>query len=432
MNANNPSDGRTERLTPSGQAPVALRLVVVAGPSFGQELRVAEGTYRIGKDEGCELVIADKAISRVHLVVSALGDALRIVDNQSTNGSFCEGAKFNIIEARAGTTVRIGRSALRVLPLSAEPEGGHKRIERLVGRSAAMVDLTAKLAKAAKSDAPVLLSGETGTGKDVCAHALHDLSDRAAGPFVICDLASVSSQLIESDLFGHVKGAFTGALTDRAGVFESGKGGTVFLDEIGEMPLDLQPRLLRVLEQKEVRRVGGNAVIPVDVRIVAATHKDLAAEVAAKRFREDLYFRLAVVSLTVPPLRERPEDVSPLVDDILARMGLAPSLISSATRERFRSYRWPGNVRELRNVVERVVNLGEELEVTAPEGKPIGRAPFKEAKEELIAGFERDYLAELYRACEGNISRASREAGIDRVHLRKLFRKYGFVKDSDA
>jgi DNA-binding NtrC family response regulator len=292
----------------------------------------------------------------------------------------------------------------------------------------------------------VLIQGETGTGKELCAEAIHQESGRRKGPFVIVDLAGIAPSLLESELFGHVKGAFTGAHVDRAGAFERAQGGTVFLDEVGELPLDLQPRLLRVLERRQVKRVGANDYRTVDVRVVSATHVDLEAAVRDGKFRRDLFHRLAVLRFTLPPLRGHPEDIPLLIDAVLERMARPPSTLSDQTRALLAQYPWPGNVRELRNVVDQVVNLGEEA-LPSLDGAPAhaGSAdrarpsepdltlPFKEAKERLIEGFERDYLKGLIERCEGNISRASREAGIDRVYLRKLLRKHGLdARDGSA
>jgi DNA-binding NtrC family response regulator len=288
------------------------------------------------------------------------------------------------------------------------------------------------------SDADVLIQGETGTGKELCAEALHAGSRRAGKPFVVVDLAGLAPALIESELFGHVKGAFTGAQADRAGAFERAQGGTVFLDEVGELPPEVQPRLLRALERRQVKRVGANNYRALDVRVLAATHVDLEASVKAGRFRGDLFHRLAVLRVTLPPLRERPEDIPLLIDTVLSRAGRPPGALSEQTRALLTQYPWPGNVRELRNVVERVVSLGEEalpdLRTDARSG-PVGTAlelPFKQAKEQLIEGFERDYLRGLLERCEGNISRAAREAGIARMYLRKLLQKHGMAARDDG
>lgn len=432
----------TDVLTPGGpRAQIPLKVVVVAGPDFGRELVLRNGTFTVGTHHRNDLVLSDGAVSRVHLQGQVLTDRLRLRDEGSTNGSYFEGVRFSEIEAQPGATVRVGKSALRVLVRS-ERSGGvspstSARFGRLLGGSLPMRELFGRLERVAQSPSDVLILGETGTGKELCAEALHQESLRAGGPFVICDLAAVAPSVIESELFGHVRGAFTGALSDRAGTFERADGGTIFIDEVGELPLELQPRLLRVLERREVKRVGGNAWKRVDVRVVAATHHNLRERVAAGTFREDLYHRLAVVEMGLPPLRERVGDIPLLVDDMLERMGLAPALVSAQTRAMLAAYDWPGNVRELRNVVERVVSLGAEFALPGldpatppPPGPAVSEAParpFKEAKEALVDAFERDYLAALITRCEGNVSRAAREAEIDRVYLRRLLRKHGLA-----
>jgi transcriptional regulator with GAF, ATPase, and Fis domain len=289
------------------------------------------------------------------------------------------------------------------------------------------------------TDATVLFLGETGTGKDLLARALHDDSPRAGRPFVVVDCGAVAPSLIESELFGHERGAFTGAAGQRQGAFEAAAGGTVFLDEIGELPLDLQPKLLRVLEQREVRRVGGNKTISVDIRILAATRKDLDREVAANRFREDLYFRLAVVPVTVPPLRERRDDIPLLVDRFLEALtrGAAPS-VPAETMAALGAHDWPGNVRELRNVLERALYLNPDrtapLRLAALPSAPSSSTaapPFDPAlsygenRERAESAFERAYLEWLLRRAEGNVSEAARQAKMDRKYLHKLLKKHG-------
>lgn len=430
----------TDVLTPGeARAQIPLKIVVVAGPDFGRELVLGAGTFTVGTDPRNDLVLSDVAVSRVHLQGQVLQDRLRLSDEGSTNGTYFEGVRFTTIEASPGATVRLGKSALRVLVRSA-PTGslapsGRSRFGKLIGESLPMRELFARLERLGTGGADVLILGETGTGKELCAEALHQEGGRAKGPFVVCDLAGVAPSLIESELFGHVRGAFTGAVGDRAGIFERADGGTLFLDEVGELPLELQPRLLRALERREVKRIGSDTWKRVDVRVVAATHRDVREGVVQGRFREDLYHRLAVVEVQLPPLRERPGDIPILVDDMLERMGLSPGLVSAETRSMLAVYDWPGNVRELRNVVERVVSLGTEFALPgvslAPApitGAPEAAArPFKEAKEALVDAFERDYLDALIARCEGNVSLAAREAEIDRVHLRRLLRKHGLA-----
>jgi two-component system, NtrC family, nitrogen regulation response regulator GlnG len=433
----------TDVLREPAAKPLELKLVVVSGPDFGTELPLDAGTYRVGKGSGNELRLKDSSVSRTHLVLEVIdGGRIRLTDNQSTNGSFVNGTRFTSVEVGAGATVHIGQSDLRIMPKSARapalPPSTSDHFGGLVGTSLAMRQSFAVLERVAAEDSDVLVQGETGTGKDLCAEALHAASRRAKGPFVICDLAGTAPSLFESELFGHVKGAFTGAQADRAGAFERAHGGTLFLDEVGELPAEVQPRLLRALERRQVKRVGANDYRTVDVRVIAATHKDLEEEVQQKRFRQDLYFRLAVVKVTLPPLRERPEDIGGLVDYILRGLQKPPSQLSDATRALLRDYSWPGNVRELRNIVERTVSLGGEAELpeeTATKTMATGPAaelPFKEAKERLLAAFERDYLADLLKRCEGNVAQAARESGIHRVHLHRLLKKHGIDSRGDG
>jgi two-component system, NtrC family, nitrogen regulation response regulator GlnG len=419
-------------------ARVRLKLLVLSGPEVGRVVPLELGQYRMGTSPSCEIVLSDKTVSRHHLRLEVREDGVRAVDEGSRNGSYCEQMRFSELEVRAGAVLQVGTTEFKLVPEDSRerivPPSPRGAFGALVGDSRLMRELFTLLERLAAGDSDVLVQGETGTGKELCAEAIHQQSQRSKGPFVIVDLAGVAPSLIESELFGHVKGAFTGAHGDRAGAFERAHGGTVFLDEVGELPLELQPRLLRVLERRQLKRVGANDYRMVDMRVVAATHVDLEGAVKAGRFRRDLFHRLAVLRVTLPPLRERPEDIPLLVDTVLGRRGKPPGALSEQTRALLAQYPWPGNVRELRNVVEQVVNLGEEalpeMTVDAP-GSPgsMGQAglelPFKEAKERLLEGFERDYLRSLMERCEGNVSRASREAGIDRFYLRKLLKKHG-------
>ena len=319
----------------------------------------------------------------------------------------------------------------------------------MVARSSAMREIFGLIERIAPTDATVLIEGETGTGKDMIARTIHALSRRKDAPFIVVDCGAVAGTLIESELFGHEKGSFTGAVAARQGAFELASGGTVFLDELGELSLDLQPKLLRVLEQRELRRVGGSKTIKVDLRVVAATRKDLRNEVEKGKFREDLYFRLNVVPITAPPLRDRREDVPILVEHFLEKLtpegAERPQLLESA-RQALYGHDWPGNVRELRNVLERALALGSDpSSLVAPLGDlGVGRggalpasaggrdAPpefepglsFRDTKERWNEVFERRYLSWLLRRAEGNISKAARDADMDRKYLHKLLRKY--------
>jgi two-component system, NtrC family, nitrogen regulation response regulator GlnG len=421
---------------------VRLKLLVLSGPEAGQSHPLQVGQYRLGKAAPCEILLTDKAISRQHLLLDVREDRVLATDLGSRNGSFCEGMRFTELEVRLGVVFTLGTTQLKLVPEDSRervlPASERTQFGALVGHSRRMREVFTLLERLALGDADVLIRGETGTGKELCAEAIHQASRRSKGPFVVVDLAGVAPTLMESELFGHVKGAFTGAHADRAGAFERAQGGTVFLDEVGELPLEVQPRLLRVLERRQVKRVGANEYRTVDVRVLAATHVDLEVAVKAGKFREDLFHRLAVLGVTLPPLRERPEDIALLIDTVLERAGRAPGALSEQTRALLAQYPWPGNVRELRNVVERVVSLGEEAlpEVAPAAGgaqQPSPRPsaeldlPFKEAKERLIEGFERDYLKSLLERCEGNLSRAAREAGIARLYLRKLLQKHGLT-----
>ncbi|AFE10918.1 sigma-54 dependent transcription regulator [Corallococcus coralloides DSM 2259] len=424
----------------AGQVRMVLR--VLSGAEAGKSHPLKQGTYVVGKNPTCDIVLTDKAVSRQHLKLEVHDEHVVATDLGSHNGSFVEGLRFTAMELRPGSVITLGATELKLVPEDTRerslPLSSRDRFGALVGQSRKMREAFTVLERLAPGGADVLIHGETGTGKDLCAEAIHQQSPRAKGPFVIVDLAGVPSTLIESELFGHVKGSFTGAQADRAGAFERAQNGTVFLDEIGELPLELQPRLLRVLERRQVKRVGGNDYFTVNVRVVAASHVNLEQAVQQGKFRRDLFHRLAVLRVTLPALRERPEDIPFLIDHMLKQMGRPPGALSDQTRALLMQYPWPGNVRELRNVVEQVVNLGEEAlpDLEAPPGAdgrkgPDLDLPFKEAKEHLIEVFERDYLKNLIERCEGNISRASREADIDRVYLRKLLRKHGLDPSGD-
>jgi DNA-binding NtrC family response regulator len=296
--------------------------------------------------------------------------------------------------------------------------------------------------KLAGSSVTVLLHGETGTGKEVLARALHDLSDRRNAPFEVVDCGSMAPTLIASELFGHERGAFTGANNDHAGAFERAHGGTVFLDEIGELPLDLQPMLLGVLERRRFKRVGGVRERSVNVRVIAATHRDLRNATNVGTFRADLYFRLAVARVVIPPLRERPDDILPLVRRFAEQLTGDPSAqpFDRQTLTALEAHPWSGNVRELRNVVESAVALGSvvlegegaetppdtlALEEAAPLPETILSLPYREARAHAVAAFERAYLERLSAACGGNASEAARRAKMDRPYLLGLLRKHG-------
>ena len=296
-----------------------------------------------------------------------------------------------------------------------------------------MRDLLADLARIAPTELSLLVEGETGTGKELVAESVHRASPRADGPFVIFDCSSVAATLAESELFGHERGAFTGAVASRIGVFEQAHGGTIFLDELGELPKELQPRLLRVLEKREVRRIGGSRTIPIDVRLVSATNRNLRAEVQRGNFREDLYFRVAGALAYVPPLRERMSDLRALVESFLAAARPARTLsdVPEHIWDQFDAHRWPGNVRELRNAVQRMLVTPErvlEPESAPPEPlPPLNRElpPLRAARREATYSFEQGYLKALLEKTDGNVTRAAGLAEVSRQALHVLISKHG-------
>ncbi|HUQ02277.1 MAG TPA: sigma 54-dependent Fis family transcriptional regulator [Kofleriaceae bacterium] len=410
--------------------------LVIKGPDRGESVRLAEGhAVAFGSAPTCEMVLTDKTVSRKHLTAELVGEEVIMVDQGSTNGTFIQGSRFEKIAIGFGAEVKLGRTVIKFLPDEevVEPEPSPETaFGSIVGADTKMRQLFKLLQDVAQTAATVLIEGETGTGKELIAEEVHNHSPRRDGPFVVFDCGSVPRELIESMLFGHVKGSFTGAITDRKGAFAEAHGGTIFLDEIGEMALDLQPSLLRVLDKRAVRKVGSNVYEKIDVRVVAATNRDLRAEVAKKTFREDLYYRLAVIRVTVPPLRERGADIPLLVNHFMQSFGpqlnCTPEDMAKLVR-----HSWPGNVRELRNAIERAcllsrgnsINIDDALVQEAAPALGIRTdLPFKEAKGQLVEMFEREYIEDLMRRHKMNLSAAAREAQIDRKHLRELIRKY--------
>jgi DNA-binding NtrC family response regulator len=360
----------------------------------------------------------------------------------------------------------VGNTQIRFNPVDEQiaiTPSTSERLGNIVGQSVKMREIFGIVEKIAPTGATVIIEGETGTGKEVVARTVHELSARKDEPFIVFDCGAVPENLIESELFGHEKGSFTGAVMTRKGLFEMAEGGTIFLDELGELALELQPKLLRVLEQREVRRVGSNKPIPVNVRVIAATNRSLGEEVESGRFREDLFYRLSVVRLMLPPLRDRLEDIPLLTRHFLSKLAFNRDAdgnhkvkhIGQEAMDALCEYDWPGNVRELVNIIERgcsfargaSINLGdlpgyvtgdedgglmltpgrrggrEDLE-DLPRRSELNEMPFKAAKEEWIASFEKDYIATLLARHGGNISSASREADIDRKYFRKLMYKH--------
>ncbi len=390
----------------------------------------------IGTHESNELCLRDSRVSRFHCEVVLDGPEARVRDLGSRNGTIVDGVRAVEAFLRSGSTLKLGGVTLRFdlleevrrLPISAR-----RSFHGLVAESVPMRAALGLIERAAASDMTVLLEGETGTGKGKVADAIHRGGARATGPFVVVDCGAIPQALIESELYGHEKSAFTGATERRIGAFEEAEGGTIFIDEIGELPLDQQPKLLRALESKEIRRVGSNAHKKVDVRIVAATHRNLRREVNEGRFRADLYYRLAVLRITVPPLRERTDDLPALTTELLESLGASDSAIRAlATPELFASLRrgaWPGNARELRNHLERCLAFEEALPVgeeapTRARASVDASVPYAEARRRALEAFEAAYVTELLARHGGKVTQAAAAAGMDRVYLYRLARRH--------
>jgi transcriptional regulator with GAF, ATPase, and Fis domain len=398
--------------------------------TIGGATHVFDDVVRIGSHPSNEIVITDPTVSRFHCRIARDGGRWRITDLGSRNGTRVDGVKVLAAEIERAATIAIGDSVLRVelgaSPADLAPRRGS--FGAIVGEGAAMQRLYAIMERVAASDIDVLITGESGTGKELVATELIQRSSRAEAPVVVVDCGAISPSLVESELFGHVRGAFTGADREREGAFEAADGGTLFLDEIGELPLELQPKLLRALEQREVRRVGTNRARRIDVRVLAATNRDLEPEVNRGRFREDLYYRLAKLTVRVPPLRDRLGDIP-----LLAR---AFGGVPDEAIEQMMQHDWPGNVRELKNYVERCLVLGEAgsphrsgtmKRFTPSAAFAPAQLPFKEAKEAAITDFEKGYLQPLLEQCDGNFSKAARTAKMDRMYLHQLAQKHGLA-----
>jgi DNA-binding NtrC family response regulator len=425
------------------------QLVVIEGADMGRAASLGPGELVVGSDPACGLVLCDDRVSRQHLGVRAVEDGFEVRDLGSTNGVLYAGSQLGEATVPVGATLKVGRTFLRIQPLPEPVEvapSQARRFGELVAESLAMREVFAVLELCAPSDCTVLLEGETGTGKELAARALHDASPRRRAPFVALDCAALPEGLIESELFGHVRGAFTGAQQDRKGAFLRASGGTLLLDELDSVPLPVQARLLRALEERRVRPLGSDEEREADVRVVAAARRGLLARVAEGSFRPDLYYRLSVVRVVIPPLRERREDLAPIVAELLRRRGFeGEAAIAGANLDRLFAHDWPGNVRELRNVIDRALTLApgarrfEELRL-AVGGAAAGEdalavrtdLPYAEAKALLLAVFEGRYLRDLHARCEGNVSRIARESGIDRKHLRSLLRRQGLLAPAEA
>jgi DNA-binding NtrC family response regulator len=397
-------------------------LEVVAGEQQGERVMVTE-TVTIGSGPQCSLVLRDGAVSQLHVKISPGEQGALVEDLNSRNGLFLAANRVQSFLVRDEARFRIGRSTLRLARISKrlnseKPEsfGGAISVSKRMKR------VFLSLQQAARGDTTVLLVGETGTGKEVLASAVHANSRRQAGPYVVVDCGTLAPDTVESQLFGHVKGSFSGATDNHQGLLPSAHLGTVFLDEIGELPLETQTRLLRFLNEGEVRAVGSTVTQKLDVRIIAATHRDLRKMIEAKQFRADLFYRLSALTVEIPPLRERPEDIELLVKHALAEKGQGDFEVSPELLAHLVAHQWPGNIRELHNVVEQVL-LG-----TFAQARTAEDDGFRGAKNQLFEVFTRQYFEAVYKKTNGNISEIARISKMNRTWVHELLTRIGVHK----
>ncbi len=422
------------------------KLTVTSGDNKGKEFVLSQPVIRVGTKKENEIGLKDETMSRIHFEILQTKEGYLLRDAESLNGTFINGVRVKEAFLSSGTTIRAGKTEMKFAPLDEIFEivpSKKTKFSNLIGGSTAMRRIYSIIEKVGPTDVTALIEGESGTGKELIASAIHEKSKRNKKPFVVFDCSAVAENLIESELFGHEKGSFTGATGMRHGAFELADGGTIFLDEIGELTLELQPKLLRVLESRTIKRVGGDRPINVDVRVVAATNRNLEAEVKKGAFREDLFYRLNVVPIHLPPLRRRKDDIEMLVDHFIEEYtkqnpDKKVQGVTVPAMEILKSYDWPGNVRELRNTMSRILSFMEGEKITpddVPERikVPVAKAEldiredlgFKDAKEQWISTFEKQYLQEVLKRNNNNISATAKEAGIDRKSVQRLIKKYG-------
>ena len=439
---------------PEAAATVGFVLEVVSGPDQGKRLTVASARMLVGTSPICDLVLTDERVSRRHLALSVEDTTLRVEDLQSTNGTFANEIRIAGAYLHGGEKITIGKTLMVVTLVPAEEGeklGRAVSFGRVLGTSPKMQRVYAFARKIAASDISCTIEGETGTGKEQLAEAIHDESTRTKGPFIVFDCTALPGTLMESALFGHEKGSFTGASATRRGVFEQANGGTLFIDEIGDLDISLQPKLLRAIQRGETQRVGGTGWLKSNVRILAATRRDLDREVQEGRFRDDLFFRLAVARIELPPLRERGADVEFLARAFWASLGPSAGPFPIEFLARYRGHAWPGNVRELLNTVVRwqalgEMGLGERIQEDAPESlaaPPVASAgvgtspaaddlvqrlireavPFSKARQLAALDFERRYVKSILESFGGNVTKAAQASGIGRRYFHMLLAK---------
>jgi DNA-binding NtrC family response regulator len=424
-------------LTPLQREPLPTRVRPLNANAIPESLTLGGGSYVVGAGRDADLVIVDETVSRRHVQLTLVPEGVRVTDLGSHNGTFYLGQRVGELTVQLGSRIRVGAVELALEPSSAAlealPRSQLDAYGPIYGASAPMRQLFSVLQRLEGSLVTVLLAGESGTGKEVVARAIHGRSLVHAGPFVAVNCGSLDRALVRSELFGHVRGAFTGATETRGGAFEAASNGTLLLDEIGELPLDVQPVLLRALENGTVTRVGESQERPVKVRVLAATHRDLLQLVREGKFREDLYFRLAVVKLDLPPLRERAADIELLALHFAQELGC--SELPADVLEELKARDWPGNLRELKNALRAFVAIG----VLTPGPRSVSRSllvdalsehidferPYAELKDELVESFQRLYIERLLSHTDGNQSAAARISGLERSYFSKIARRLG-------
>jgi two-component system response regulator HydG len=417
---------------------VGCLVIVEAGPDAGRTVPVdgrSAGRVFVGQSASCEVRLADRSVSRRHAAIELQADGVRLTDLGSTNGTFVDGMRVHDVVLTGGERVRMGDTTLRVQATEpvAVPTSDASCFGKTVGASPAMRRLYPVCARLAAASVPVLIEGETGTGKEVLAESMHDAGPRAGGPFVVLDCTALVASLAEATIFGHERGAFTGAVGSQRGLFEEAHGGTLFIDEIGDLDIALQAKLLRAIERSEVRRIGGTKWTRVDVRILCATRRDLEREIQAGRFRDDLYFRLAVTRVELPPLRRREGDIALLTRMFWRALGGDERTLTSDQVRRLEAYDWPGNVRELKNAIARRHALGETLDLDAATGTKLAgttdgfmhhvldrKLPFPSARDLVLAEFERRYVARVLEDHDGNVGKAAEASGIGRRYFQMI------------
>jgi len=410
-----------------------VKLVAAKGRELGKEFVIDKGLLRIGSKKENDVVIADDTVSRHHAVIEEKKGQYIIRDLESTNGTFVNGLRVSEAFLNEGSIIKLGNTELRFIPVEEKIELTPSKKDRfgdIVGKSKEMKEIFGILEKISKTDATVLITGETGTGKELVAKAIHENSNRSKKPFVVIDCSAIARNLIESELFGHEKGAFTGAVSARHGAFETANGGTIFLDEVGELEPEMQPRLLRVLEAREIKRVGSTNIIPVDVRIIAATNRDLSAEIKKNRFREDLFYRLSVININLPQLRDRKDDISLLIDYFIkTNKARKVKGVAKETLDILINYRWPGNVRELRNVIERAIALGASDYIEPKDLillKPLAsEKDTADLSGKTLEEIEKSAIMQTLKAHKGNKTTTAKALGIAYSTLYEKMKKYG-------